>query len=65
MFRIAKIIITHELRMSVVSKSWFKGKNEEASYKTRFIIAVFVNLGPSLVGKRHVLRIPPYRNWDK
>jgi hypothetical protein len=30
------------------------------TYKTRLRIVVLVNLGPCLVGKSHVLKIPPY-----
>ena len=39
------------------------GKREERrgghTYKMRFIIVVFLNFGPSLLGKLHVLKIPP------
>ena len=35
-------------------------KRNAITYKTKFIIVVFLKCGPSLVGKLHVLKIPPY-----
>ena len=29
------------------------------TYKTRFIIVVFLNFGPSLLGKHQILKMPP------
>jgi hypothetical protein len=34
-------------------------KRNAVTYKTKFIIVVFLKCGPSLVGKLHVLKIPP------
>ena len=34
-------------------------KERKDGYKMRFIIVVFLNFGPSLVGKLHELKIPP------
>ena len=43
------------------SVSWGEqGVGHYITYKVIFIIAVLVNLGASLVGNLHVLRIPPY-----
>ena len=36
-----------------------KREGEVDAYKMRFMIVVFLNFGPSFVGKLHVLKIPP------
>lgn len=43
------------------SDLYFRSTDDIETHKTRFIIVVFVNLGPSLVGKSQVLVIPPYQ----